>query len=124
MDQGRKDIRVLFVDDDNALGIAFCRSLSRRGLEAVWSSSPIEALDRLSRERFDVVVTDYNMSPLTGTEFLERARAQGVTTPFMLVTAVLRSLSAEQNGFDALIEKPWESDSLVDTIIAVAESNA
>jgi DNA-binding NtrC family response regulator len=66
--------RVLVVDDE----VQVCRScekiLVREGYEVVMAADGIDAVDRLRRERFDLVITDLRMAELGGLELLETLR--------------------------------------------------
>ena len=84
-----KQIRVLHVDDEPAdleITRVFLRREGKYDFEIVSVLSAEEALKRLKEERFDVIVSDYKMSGMSGLELLEELRCNGNTVPFILFT--------------------------------------
>jgi len=83
----KKPIRVLHVDDD-----AFFLGTAKRFLEAEGqffvenTSSVSEAIKKLKQEKYDAILSDYQMPQKNGLEFLEEIRSNGNLTPFILVT--------------------------------------
>lgn len=65
----------MYVDDDQALVFLFQRLLRRRGYEVSGFTDPHEAMAALHQEpqRFDLIVTDYNMPGFSGLDLLRQA---------------------------------------------------
>ncbi|WP_132061324.1 PAS domain-containing protein [Halorussus amylolyticus] len=84
----RDDIRVLHVDDEpgfaEMVGEFVERESDTLSVTAVADAS--EALDRLETERFDCVVSDYEMPETTGLELFAELQGRGVEVPFVLFT--------------------------------------
>ncbi|WP_255198683.1 PAS domain S-box protein [Halorarius litoreus] len=80
----RGDVRVLHLDDSDAFLELTATKLERDGFDVVSLSDPHEALDRL--DEVDCVVSDYQMPPMDGIEFLERVREDYPDLPFLLFT--------------------------------------
>ncbi|MCX8086268.1 MAG: ATP-binding protein [Rhodocyclaceae bacterium] len=109
--------RVLVVED-NALNQEVARRfLARLGIETVVAENGAAALERFSRERFDLVLMDCQMPVMDGYEATRRLRAAGHTLPILAMTAHAlagdreKSLAAGMNdhltkplGFEALQE--------------------
>ncbi len=66
------DFRVLFVDDEQELVAAVTERLELRGIDAVGTTSGEQALERVEREHFDVVVLDVRMPGLDGLEVVRQ----------------------------------------------------
>lgn len=79
MDRGtvRQRYRVLLVDDNRVYLAGMQRLLEEAGLEVVACQDGFEALSRIERTKVDVVVLDYRMPHLRGTDVAQRIRESG-----------------------------------------------
>lgn len=83
-------LRVLCVDDEPGLAALVAAYLERDDgidCDAVAETDPEAALDRIEREAFDCVVSDYDMPGRTGVELLSAARETEPDLPFLLFSA-------------------------------------
>ncbi|WP_459820714.1 PAS domain-containing response regulator [Halorubrum luteum] len=80
--------RILHVDDDPAFVDLTTAYLDRidGSIDVTSETSASAALEQLADERFDCVVSDYDMPEMNGLEFLERVRDRDVDVPFVLFT--------------------------------------
>lgn len=88
-DQGVKSlIEVLFVDDESGVRKQAKIFLEKRSQSARVDtfSSPEDALKRLNKKDYDVVISDYSMPEIDGLEFLDRVRDMDREVPFILLT--------------------------------------
>ncbi|HET6449836.1 MAG TPA: response regulator, partial [Spirochaetia bacterium] len=111
---------IVVVDDDlPALG-AIARSLEHPDLRVHAFSDPARALQFVGTREVAVIVSDYRMPAMTGTELLERAAALQPQAARILLTGYSdfqTSLDAINKGSVArLLSKPWEDDELAATI--------
>jgi CheY-like chemotaxis protein len=67
-------MRILVVDDEKIKRVTLADDLTAQGHEVVTACDGREALDKLSQERFDVVVTDLKMPGIDGIELLKRIK--------------------------------------------------
>jgi DNA-binding response OmpR family regulator len=102
-------IRVLYIDDEPSLleiGKVF---LERDGkIKVDTLISPSEALKRLKYERYDAIISDYEMPEKNGVELLKLLKTAGDTTPFIIFTGRGREevvIEAFNNGADFYIQK-------------------
>ncbi len=82
-------IRVLVVDDDPDVAEVTARFLERTAggpISAVVEPTAPAGMDRLEADRFDAVVSDYEMPGMDGFEFLQRVRTRDPDLPFILFT--------------------------------------
>lgn len=81
-------VRVLHVDDDPAFADLTATLLEQAGdgLEVTTAGDVDAALDLLAVQRFDCIVSDYDMPGRNGIEFLETIRESGDDVPFILFT--------------------------------------
>jgi|GEM_PF-1557733 len=102
-------ISVLYIDDEPALldiGKGFLELSGQ--LEVSIEKSALRALARLSKETFDVVISDYQMPELNGLELLTALRARGDLTPFIIFTGRGReevAIKALNLGADFYMQK-------------------
>jgi CheY-like chemotaxis protein len=99
--------RILIVDD-NSLGLAARRSvLEELGHKVVTSGVPQDALELCSKQRFDVVVTDYKMPKMNGVEFITRLRKQHPAMLVILISGFTDTLGLNEanTGADIVIQK-------------------
>lgn len=119
---------VLVVDDYNTM-IRIIRNLLKQiGFvdidDAVDGSS---ALGKMREKRYGLVISDWNMEPMTGYELLQRVRADGDIgqTPFIMVTAESKTenvIAAKKAGVSNYIVKPFNAQTLkgkIDTVFQV-----
>ncbi|HEY8072615.1 MAG TPA: sigma-54 dependent transcriptional regulator [Labilithrix sp.] len=113
---GEKPMRVLVVDDEDALRNTLARVLRQRGMEATAAENGFVALDLLEKERFDVVLVDVRMPGMTGPQFLERVRAQAYPVEVVMMTAfadIATTVAAVKAGAYGFLTKPFVSNDAV-----------
>ena len=116
---------VLVVDDYNTM-VRIIRNLLRQlGFENVDDASDgTSALAKMRARKYGLVISDWNMEPMTGYELLKQMRADpGMNaTPFIMVTAESKTenvIAAKQAGVNNYIVKPFNADTLKTKIEAV-----
>jgi len=99
-------IRVLYVDDEEALIEVGKMFLEWTGSFSVTTAmSAREAIQVLKNERFDAIVSDYQMPKMNGIELLKQLKAGGDITPFVILTGkgreevVIEALNAGADGY-------------------------
>jgi two-component system response regulator MprA len=105
--------RVLVCEDDRAIRVLLDKLLIRHGLSPQCVASGIEAVARLRRETFDLVVLDLLTPGLSGYEVLEvlgRERPD-LLQRVVVLTASQRALS-ENLPVAATLRKPFDLDEL------------
>ena len=102
-------IRLLIVDNDEALARAMEESLAKVGYECIVATSGPEGARRIDTDSFDLVVTDLVMNDIDGMEILARAREKLPDAEVILVTGhatVPKAVEAMQQGAFNFLEKP------------------
>jgi DNA-binding NtrC family response regulator len=100
---------ILCVDDDPIALRLLVGLVSSLGHETVSATTPVEALAALAAKPIDVVIADYQLPGITGSELLVVVRDQGYMCPFIIVTAfatVEKSVAAIRNGAVNYLAKP------------------
>jgi len=83
-----------------------------------------KALQMMKRKKYGLVISDWNMEPVTGIEFLKSVRADNDlrATPFIMVTAESKTdnvVEAKNAGVSNYIVKPFSSEILKGKIASV-----
>lgn len=68
----QKIIKILLVSQDTAAMSAFKKVLEENQVQTAWAESGGNAIARIDKESFDLVVTDENLGDMTGIEFIEK----------------------------------------------------
>jgi two-component system, NtrC family, response regulator AtoC len=117
-------LQILVVDDEPAIRQILTASMTRAGHSVEVAANGREALMRLSKGDIEVALCDINMPDLTGIEVVREARAAGVDTTFVMMTAyssVDTAIEAMKAGaFDYMI-KPLRSEELVQRLLQIAD---
>lgn len=112
--------RVLLVDDEPLILDALRRMLRREPIDVEVTTDPGLALTLVTRG-VDVIVSDYRMPAMLGTDFLRAARRAGFMGIGILLTGhadqeVVRRALAD-GTLDDVIDKPWRDDCLRSAIM-------
>jgi two-component system OmpR family response regulator/two-component system response regulator QseB len=108
-------MRVLVVEDDSLLGDALQAGLRQRGLDVDWVADGVAAQMALRSDAYAAVVLDLGLPRLDGLELLRKARAKGVRTPVLVLTArdaVEDRVRGFDTGADDYVVKPVDLDEL------------
>jgi two-component system, chemotaxis family, chemotaxis protein CheY len=116
---------VLIVDDYSTM-VRIIRNLLRQlGFADVDDAGNGEvALAKMHTKRYGLVISDWNMEPMTGYDLLRQVRADpGLQqTPFIMVTAESKTenvIAAKKAGVNNYIVKPFNAQTLKAKIEAV-----
>ncbi len=116
---------VLVVDDYNTM-IRIIRNLLRQlGFEHIDDASDGSvALAKMQERNYGLVISDWNMEPMTGYELLQQVRSNPnlAATPFIMVTAESKTdnvIAAKKAGVSNYIVKPFNAQTLKSKIEAV-----
>lgn len=116
---------VLVVDDYTTM-IRIIRNLLRQlGFEHVDDATDgSAALTKMRERQYGLVISDWNMEPMTGYDLLQEVRADEnlAETPFIMITAESKTdnvLAAKRAGVSNYIVKPFNAQTLKSKIDAV-----
>ncbi|MFC5066653.1 response regulator [Flaviflagellibacter deserti] len=116
---------ILVVDDYKTM-IRIIRNLLKQiGFDEVDEAADgSEALGKMREKKYGLVISDWNMEPMTGYELLKEVRADEKLqrTPFIMVTAESKTenvIAAKKAGVNNYIVKPFNAQTLKSKIDAV-----
>src|SRR5580698_2644837 len=77
---------ILFVDDHEVLARLSCEILELQGYRAVSAYNAHDALEKFEREKFDILVTDFQMEGMNGVELARQIHSSRPDVPVIVVT--------------------------------------
>lgn len=116
---------VLVVDDYQTMVRILRNLLKQIGFTDVDDASDGQAaFDKLKEKKYGLVISDWNMAPMTGYELLVKVRADAELSalPFIMVTAEAKTenvVAAKKAGVNNYIVKPFNAETLRNKISAV-----
>jgi two-component system chemotaxis response regulator CheY len=116
---------ILVVDDYNTMVRIIRNLLKQLGFQNIDDASDgTAALTKLRAKKYGLVISDWNMEPMTGFDLLKEVRADPVLgkTPFIMITAESKTenvIAAKKAGVDNYIVKPFNAQTLQHKIAAV-----
>ncbi|HIE26916.1 TPA: sigma-54-dependent Fis family transcriptional regulator [Candidatus Poribacteria bacterium] len=111
--------RILIVDDEANIRRVLLANLKAAGYETVAASSGYEALQKISEEKFDLVLLDKNMLGMGGIETLKQIKAKDADIIVIIMTAyqsVESAIAAMKEGAYDYITKPFDMDALKNSV--------
>ncbi|HVL75454.1 MAG TPA: sigma-54 dependent transcriptional regulator, partial [Noviherbaspirillum sp.] len=119
-----KTLEVLVVDDEPAIRQILAAYLTKAGCTVSQAQSGGEALERLARGDVDVAISDIKMPDFTGIELVRRARAAGIDTNFIMMTAhasVDTAIEAIKAGASDYMIKPVRNEEVMHRLTKVRD---
>lgn len=108
-------MKLLLVEDNATMRETLGRSFARRGIEVVSCDDGARALPLWREARPDAVLLDLSLPGRDGLEVLSAARAEGLRTPVIILTArgtVGDRILGLNTGADDYLPKPFDLDEL------------
>jgi two-component system chemotaxis response regulator CheY len=123
-------MRILVVDDYSTMRRIIRNLLNQLGYADVDEAEDGSvALQKMRSSNYNLVISDWNMEPMTGYELLKEVRADDKlkATPFIMVTAESKTenvVAARKAGVNNYIVKPFNAATLQQKINAVIPGQA
>ena len=115
--------KVLIVEDDETIAEGMARHLDAAGFDAVCVQNGEQGLARLRYEKPDACVLDLMLPGLDGWKLIETARAEGIGTPIVVVSARGTEhdrIHTLEIGADDYLVKPFSMKELVARVRAAS----
>lgn len=113
-----KNMNILIVDDYKTMLRIINNLLKQLGFANVDEATDGGmALGMIKEKKYNLIISDWNMEPMTGLELLKQVRANPATAtlPFIMVTAESKTenvLEAKKAGVSNYIVKPFNAETL------------
>jgi two-component system chemotaxis response regulator CheY len=118
-------MKILVVDDYATMVRIIRNLLTQLGFKEIDEANDgTAALEKMRLHKYGLVISDWNMEPMTGYELLQRVRSDDgmKATPFIMVTAESKTenvIAAKKAGVNNYIVKPFNAQTLKAKIAAV-----
>lgn len=123
MDMNKK--RILYAEDERDLRELTTEILGSEGYECIAVNDGLEAKEILKSEKFDLLLTDFNMPVVDGTELLFWCREQGLNLPVVFITGSPELIPVQKKAMKdtstTLIHKPFNFRVLIEAIEVALE---
>ncbi|HKY04848.1 MAG TPA: sigma-54 dependent transcriptional regulator [Blastocatellia bacterium] len=114
---------VLIIDDDPSVTTSLALLLKQAGYRSEAASTPDEALEKIDKGAFHLVIQDMNFSRRTtgeeGIDLLKRIKAARPVLPVILITAwgsIQLAVEGIQAGASDFVTKPWTHQQLLQSV--------
>lgn len=120
------NLKVLIVDDNKINQLVTRANLKKIKCNCFLAESGLEALEKLTKETFDLILMDINMPEMNGFETTIKIRQNNITTPIIALTAFSKDeieQKALNSGFNAVVIKPYKKLELQTIIYNLVKKN-
>jgi len=110
---------ILVVDDNQAMRTVLCALLSMMGFQVTQAADGHEALDLISRKKFGVVFTDFEMPGMDGFTLASNIKSSSPKTSVIMMTGSDRRVVQERmrNGcVDSILFKPFKLEDIDESV--------
>lgn len=111
-----KNMQILVVDDYQTMIRIITNLLKQLGFINIDAATDGKAaLEKIASKSYGLIISDWNMEPMTGLDLLKTVRGSGNKIPFIMVTAESKTenvLAAREAGVNNYIVKPFNADTL------------
>ena len=99
--------RILLADDQQGVRTAIKYLLQMDEHKVTEATNGREALDLFHQQKFDLVITDYAMPEMAGSELAMKIKQEAPHQPIIMITAYTRQIKNSGNPVDAVLNKPF-----------------
>jgi two-component system response regulator HydG len=124
--------KILIIDDDADLCTLLAKYLSKKGFDTDTAHSGSKGIDKFAKDKFDVVICDYRLGDMEGSQVLSTLRAQNPAAKILMITGYSDIKTAVEviklGAFDYIV-KPLIPDEVLNVLKKaidqpLADSNA
>jgi len=121
----RQEFRLLIVDDERVVRDSLKEWLEDEGFQVDTAESGMEAIEKLTKESFNLMLLDIKMPGMDGVEVLKRSKEINPGLPVVMMTAyatVETAVEAMKIGAMEYLMKPFDPDSLVPLVVQLYQN--
>ena len=127
MEAHMSNIKILIVDDEQIMRESLAGWLERDGNLVATAASGEEALKKLSKSRFDILLVDIKMEGMSGLDVLRKVKESDPDVAIVMITAygsIATAIEAMKNGAVDYLLKPFDPNVLGVLIDKITEHQA
>lgn len=112
--------KILIVDDEEAVRRLLIKTLELCDYEIGVAENGVEAISRMNKESYDLIITDYRMPKMDGLELTQIIKSRDPSTPVLIITGDGPVRDLLESGAKACLEKPFnvlQLHNMVETIL-------
>lgn len=109
-------MRLLIIEDDRAIAEALKEGLEDESYAVDTASDGDEGYRTAAADEYDVIILDVMLPGMNGYEVCQKLRAEGISTPILMLTAKDQTRDVVQGldtGADDYLAKPFQFDVLL-----------
>lgn len=117
-------LEILVVDDEPAIRKVLAAFLEKAGYSVYQAADGLEAYERLSKGDIDVAISDVKMPDISGIDLVRKARAAGIDTSFIMMTAyasVDTAIEAIKAGALDYMVKPVRNEEVLHRVVKAGD---
>lgn len=110
------NFKILVAEDEEITLKHLVNTLKKEGYDVLGTRNGREALDAMSKEHYDVLLTDIKMPEMNGIELLEKAKEADPEIEVLIITgfgSIGSAVEAMKKGAYEYITKPFDLDELI-----------
>ena len=108
--------QILVVDDEQAIRDLIAEVLAIAGFEVTIATDGLDGLNKIRKQKFDLIILDVNLPKLDGFAILEKVRESAPTQPIIMISARTEKDDVTHGlrlGADDYVRKPFSVEELV-----------
>lgn len=120
-------MKLLLVEDETRMAEALSELLRLEKYEVDVCKDGISGLEAVQNKKYDILLLDVMLPGISGLEIARAARAFGITTPILMLTAksdVDDKVTGLDNGADDYLTKPFETKELLARLRALGRRSS
>lgn len=117
--------KILIVDDQMGIRLLLKEILKNEGYEIEEATTGKEAIDQISVNSFDLMILDYKLPIMDGTEVLEKLEKDNVEIPAIVMSGLVENIASEamkSKLVKSVIAKPFNINEFVEKVHAIVRN--
>ncbi|GAB3789325.1 response regulator [Virgibacillus kimchii] len=110
---------ILIIDDQPGIRMLLTDIFENEGYKITTAADGKEAVNKIYKNEYDLVLVDYNLPIMNGMEILEKLERDNMKTKIIVMSGLSDEVEKELDGFHLVKEvfaKPFDIQQLVETV--------